>query len=39
MLYVDIPTPADVKALAAQRDDVCVSIYLLTTPVSRETKT
>lgn len=37
MLYIDIPTSADLKALVSQRDDHCVSIYLRTTPVSRET--
>ncbi len=37
MLYVDIPTSADLKALASHRGDICVSIYLPTTPVSRET--
>jgi hypothetical protein len=37
MLYVDIPTSADLKALTSHRDELCVSIYLPTTPVSRET--
>lgn len=37
MLYVDIPTSADLKALASHRGDICASIYLQTTPVSRET--
>jgi Bacterial archaeo-eukaryotic release factor family 11 len=37
MLYVDIPSLADLKSLAAYRDDICVSIYLPTTPVSQET--
>src|SRR5436305_7007405 len=36
MLYVDLPSLADLKSLAAHRDDICVSIYLPTTPVSRE---
>jgi len=36
MLYVDFPSLADLKSLAAHRDDICVSIYLPTTPVSRE---
>ena len=36
MLYVDIPSLTDLKSLAAHRDDICVSIYLPTTPVSRE---
>ena len=34
MLYVDIPSVADLKLLAVHRDDICVSIYLPTTPVS-----
>jgi hypothetical protein len=38
MLHVDIPSQADIKALAAERDDICVSIYLPTTPVTQETK-
>ncbi len=37
VLYVDIPSLADLKSLAAHRDDICVSIYLPTTPVSQET--
>jgi hypothetical protein len=37
MLYVDIPSLADLKSLAAHREDICVSIYLPTTPVSKET--
>jgi hypothetical protein len=37
MLYVDIPSLADLKFLAAQRGDICVSLYLPTTPVSQET--
>src|SRR5258707_8553202 len=37
MLYVDIPSVADMKSLAAHRDDICVWIYLPTTPVSQET--
>ena len=36
MLYVDIPSLADLKSLFAHRDDMCVSIYLPTTPVSQE---
>jgi hypothetical protein len=36
MLYVDIPSLADLKSLAEHRDDICVSIYLPTTPVSQE---
>jgi uncharacterized membrane protein len=38
MLYVDIPSVADLKSLAAHRDDICVSIYLPTTPVSQEAR-
>jgi hypothetical protein len=37
MLYVDLPTPADLDALASYRGDMAVSIYLPTTPVSQET--
>jgi hypothetical protein len=37
MLYVDIPSLADLKALASHRGDICVSIYLRTTPVTQET--
>ncbi len=37
MLYVDIPTAAELKALASHRDDLCVSIYLPTTPVTQDT--
>ncbi|WJR77645.1 hypothetical protein [Bradyrhizobium sp. NP1] len=36
MLYVDIPSLADVKSLAAHRGDICASLYLPTTPVTRE---
>jgi hypothetical protein len=35
MLHVDIPTPADLKALITYRGDICASIYLRTTPVSQ----
>ncbi len=38
MLYVDIPTLPEFRALAATRADACVSIYLPTTPVSQETR-
>ena len=38
MLYVDIPSSADIATLAAHHADVCVSIYLQTTPVTQETK-
>jgi hypothetical protein len=37
MLYVDIPSLADLKSLAAHRDDICVSLYLPTTPISQDT--
>ena len=36
MLYVDIPTPADIAALAAARGEACVSIYLRTTPLTQQ---
>ena len=36
MLYVDIPTPADISALAAARGEACVSIYLRTTPLTQQ---
>ncbi|MBR1223235.1 hypothetical protein JQ557_34915 [Bradyrhizobium sp. U87765 SZCCT0131] len=36
MLYVDIPTATDLAALSSRRDDIGVSIYLPTTPVTRE---
>ncbi len=36
MLHVDIPANADLKSLAVVRDDLCVSIYQPTTPVTRE---
>jgi hypothetical protein len=36
MLYVDIPIPADISALAAARGDACVSIYLRTTPLTQQ---
>ena len=36
MLYVDIPTPADISALATARGDACVSIYLRTTPLTQQ---
>ncbi len=35
MLYVDLPTLSEFKALHAFRDDACVSIYLETTPLSQ----
>lgn len=36
MLYVDVPTPPEFKALNAVRADACVSIYLTTTPLSQQ---
>lgn len=36
MLYVDIPTSADMAVLTSHRGDLCVSIYLATTPVTQE---
>jgi hypothetical protein len=36
MLYIDIPTRAEVAVLAAARADACVSIYLKTTPVTQQ---
>jgi hypothetical protein len=35
LLYVDIPTSADIKALSSHRSQACVSIYLRTTPVTQ----
>ena len=37
MLHVDIPSLADLRALATYRGDICASIYLRTTPVTQET--
>ena len=37
MLYVDIPTAAEFKALAERRADACVSIYIPTTPITQGT--
>ena len=34
MLHVDLPTRAEILAIAAQRGGPCVSIYLTTTPVT-----
>jgi hypothetical protein len=34
MLYVDLPSPSEIGDLASQRNDVCVSIFLPTTPVT-----
>lgn len=36
MLYVDIPTSADIKTLSSYRGQACVSIYLPTTPVTQQ---
>jgi hypothetical protein len=35
MLHVDIPTPSDLTALIVYRGDICVSIYVPTTPLSQ----
>lgn len=37
MLHIDLPTRAQIEKLAAHRADPTVSIYLPTTPVTRET--
>ncbi len=37
MLYVDIPTLPEFRALAAERAGACVSIYLPTTPLTQDT--
>lgn len=37
MLYVDIPTSAEIAALAGHRGDISVSIYLPTTPLTQDT--
>ena len=37
MLYVDIPTSADILALTSHRGEACVSVYLRTTPITRDT--
>ncbi|MEX2200960.1 MAG: hypothetical protein WD711_06160 [Dongiaceae bacterium] len=36
MLYVDIPTTADIKSLSGARSDLCVSIYLPTSPLTQQ---
>ena len=36
MLYIDTPTNRDLSALNAARTDVCVSIYLPTTPITQD---
>ena len=38
MLHIDIPTLSDFKALAAVRGDICVSIYLPTSPQARDAR-
>lgn len=38
MLYTDIPTESELRRLDTTRGDICVSIYLPTTPVTREAK-
>jgi len=36
VLYVDIPTLAEFRALAEKRADICVSLYLPTSPLPQE---
>ena len=36
MLYVDVPSESDLRALAAHRGEASVSIYLPTTPLSQQ---
>lgn len=36
MLYVDIPTRQDIKALNKRRSDACVSMYVPTTPLTQD---
>ena len=36
MLYVDVPSRHEFRSLIDLRNDVCVSIYLETTPLSHE---
>jgi hypothetical protein len=38
MLFVDIPTPPEMRALIAVRADACVSIYVSTTPQTQHVK-
>jgi hypothetical protein len=38
MLRIDIPTLAEFKALAIQRADACVSLYLPTSPLQSEAR-
>jgi len=37
MLYVDLPTRPEIRALAAARGPVCVSLFLPTTPLTQGT--
>lgn len=36
MLYIDLPTRDEIRALSQVREQGCVSIYLKTTPITRE---
>lgn len=36
MLYVDIPSPAELRELVAHRADACVSLYVETTPLTQD---
>jgi hypothetical protein len=36
LLYVDIPTPGDIKDLFMHRGQGCTSIYMRTTPVTQQ---
>jgi hypothetical protein len=36
MLYLDLPTLPELRALAAERADACVAIYLPTTPLTQD---
>jgi hypothetical protein len=38
MLHTDIPTEPELRGLDAVREHICVSIYIPTTPVTREAK-
>ena len=38
MYYVDMPSPEEIGDLNLVRSDACISIYLPTTPVSRDTE-
>lgn len=38
MYYVDMPSTEEIGALNLVRSDACISIYLPTTPISRETE-